>query len=425
MGKITTYGCIGEHLGHSFSKEIHAHIGPYDYAIEELAPKDVPSFLRQRRFEGINVTIPYKETVIPYLDFVDPDANAIGAVNTIVNKEGKLYGYNTDFYGMNALLHRQGISLAGKKVAVLGTGGTSETACHVAKSCGASAVVRVSRSGRKGAVSYDQLYSAHADVQIVINTTPCGMFPDIWQQPIDLERLPSVEGLLDAVYNPLQSVLVMDALSRGINATGGLYMLVSQAVRASELFFSKIYEQDLAEQVYKKVLAGKRNIVLIGMPGSGKSTVGKMLAQKLGFGFADTDELIVAGENIPIPEIFSRYGENYFRDCESEVIRMLAPSSSTVIATGGGAVLRNENREALAHNGLFVFLDRPIEDIVPTADRPLSKNREDLEKRYNERHGLYESIADVVIRGSKSVSQTVEEVEKQMSTTHRLGSEEP
>ncbi|MBR6603938.1 MAG: shikimate dehydrogenase [Clostridia bacterium] len=408
------YGCIGEHLGHSFSKEIHNALAPYEYEICEVERNHLDIFLEKHDFLAINVTIPYKEMVIPHLYYVSDTAKEIGAVNTIVNRDGKLYGYNTDHFGMSALIKRMGLELSGKKVAVLGSGGTSKTACAVAKDMGASEIIKVSRSVREGACTYEELYLNHENTEIIINTTPCGMYPNPHEMPIDLDRLPCVKGVVDAVYNPLRTLLVSEAKKRGICAEGGLFMLVAQAVRASEIFIDTKYSEKDTEKVYKKVLSEKENIVLCGMPGSGKSTVGALLAKELGKPFIDTDSLIVEQTGTEISEIFAHQGEKVFRDIEEEIIREKVLSiSGAVIATGGGAILRENNVRALKQNGKLYFLDRPLMDLMPTDDRPLASTAEDIKKRYDERYELYKTVSDIRIDCDNLPEKIAEEIIKE------------
>ena len=397
------YGCIGEHLGHSFSAEIHALLADYKYEICEVARDSLDDFMRRRDFCGINVTIPYKQAVIPYLYYVDESAKAIGAVNTVVNRDGRLYGYNTDVYGMTKLINRIGIDMQGKKVAILGTGGTSKTARAVSSALGAREIITVSRRAGDGLASYEDFYSDHADVEVIINTTPCGMYPyadggaDRVATPVDVSRFPALCGVVDAVYNPLRTNLILDARDRGIPSEGGLYMLVAQAVRASEIFLDTVYPDDVCESVYGRILKSKENVVLCGMPSSGKSTVGRLLSERLSRSFVDTDEVIVDVEKCQITDIFRERGEKAFRDIESEAVRAVSEKSGAVIATGGGAILRDENVRRLKRNGRLVFLDRPLSELIPTSDRPLASDREAIEKRYNERYPRYNSVADIVI----------------------------
>ncbi len=404
------YGLIGEHLGHSFSKEIHNRIGDYAYELKEIAPADLVSFIESRDFKGINVTIPYKQDVIPLLDHVSDAALSIGAVNTIVNRDGVLTGYNTDYLGMKAMIEYNHIDFAGKKVLILGTGGTSKTAKAVAEHLGASEVIKVSRSGKGDAITYDEAYELHGDAGCIINTTPAGMYPNIDNVPIDLNRFDNLTGLVDAIYNPLNTKLVRDALAKGIKATGGLFMLVAQAVKAAELFFDTTYPDGLMESIFKTMESKKGNIVLVGMPGSGKSSVGHIIADKLDIPFIDTDALIVKKAGMEITEIFARFGEQYFRDLESEVIKGLTADTGVIISTGGGAVLRDKNVYELKANGRLFLLDRPIGNIKPTDDRPLADNEEKLARLYTERKPIYEACCDEIIDASVDLKDVAEEI---------------
>ena len=390
---------IGEKLPHSFSKEIHEKLGYYQYFLKELKPEELEDFILSRNYKALNVTIPYKQAVIPLLDEISPDAQAIGAVNTIVNRDGVLYGYNTDFGGMRALIERSGIVLKYKKVLILGTGGTSLTATAVCERLGAKEIRRVSRSGRGGAITYEEAYERFSDADVLINTTPCGMYPNIFDCPVDLDRFQNLSGVIDAIYNPLQTRLILSARERGIEAEGGLYMLVAQAVLAAGLFLTKELDTvALTNQIYEKIYFSKRNIVLSGMPASGKSTVGKLIAKELSREMLDTDALIVAREG-NIRRIFEEKGEKYFRDLESAVIREVAPLSGKVISLGGGAILRKENVDALRHNGAIFFIDRSPENLVPTDDRPLADKKEKFQRLYDKRIDTYLSTADYIIDG--------------------------
>lgn len=398
------YGLIGEKLGHSFSREIHNLLASYTYDLKELPKNELDTFMKSRNFKGVNVTIPYKESVIPYLDEIDEAAKAIGAVNTIVNREGRLIGYNTDFYGMRELLLSRSIRIEKRFVAVLGTGGTSKTACAVAKSLGASRIVRVSRNPHSdGDISYDELEAIKTDIQIIINTTPVGMYPNENCAPLDIDGFSALEGVVDAIYNPLRTKLISDARARQIRAAGGLYMLVAQAARAAELFTGDCNMMQKTEKAYCSILKNKQNIVLVGMPGSGKSTLGRMLAKKTGKAFYDSDSEIEKQTGMCIPDYFSKYGEDGFRAIETDVIKRLSLLGGIVIATGGGTVIRSENIDSLAKNGIIVYLDRPISDIKITSNRPLTRSVDDLKKKYYERHEMYEKSADitVMVKGSE------------------------
>lgn len=390
------YGCIGKKLTHSFSKEIHSKLADYEYELIELCEEEIKPFFEKRNFEAINVTIPYKETVLPYLDFVSDIARRIGAVNTIVNKDGKLYGYNTDYYGMKALIEKIGIILKDKKVLILGTGGTSKTAQVVAQNLGASVILVVSRSKKENCITYEEAVKKHSDADVIINTTPSGMYPNCDSKPIDISAFTSLKGVVDAVYNPLSTNLVTDAKKRGIKAEGGLYMLVMQAVVAVEKFLDIQIPLETADNVFHTILSSKENIVLTGMPGSGKSTIGKLLEID-GFDFIDTDAEIEKRCGCTIKELISTKGEKYFRDLESEVIRDASSESSRIISTGGGAILREENVSCLKRNGKLFFINADLKRLHATDDRPLSDTYEKLEKLYSERLGIYQATADVIV----------------------------
>ncbi len=407
------YGCIGEHLTHSFSKEIHGYLRDYLYELKDLPTDALDSFLTERNFKAINVTIPYKQAVIPYLSQVEETAAAIGAVNTVVNRDGRLFGYNTDFGGMADLIRRTGIDLQGKKVLILGTGGTSKTALAVAKQLGAASVWRVSRSPKPGVLTYAEVLEAHLDAQVLINTTPRGMFSRESGMPIDPARFPDLCGAIDAVYNPIRTEFILRSRSMGVPAAGGLYMLVRQAVLASEIFLDTRYPDTVTEEVYRKIKAGKENIVLTGMPGSGKSTVGKLLAAQLERPYLDVDALIEEKAGLTPGQIIATQGEPAFRDLENQVIGEIASRTGCVIATGGGAVLRRENVALLQRNGRLFFLNRPVEQLLPTADRPLSSTREAIMQRFQERYPTYMATADVVIDNSTTPEAAAQRVKEE------------
>lgn len=406
------YGLIAQRLGHSYSAEIHHRLFDYAYDLRELPPEDLADFMRQRAFNAINVTIPYKEAVIPYLDEISETARLVGAVNTVVNRDGKLVGYNTDFLGLRDLILRSGIEVENKKVLILGSGGTSKTATAVAKHMGCAMAVRVSRTAKEDCITYEQAADLHKDAQILINTTPCGMFPHLGEAAVDLSAYPSVHGVIDVIYNPLRSRLVCDAIERGIPAVGGLYMLVAQAAYAAEQFVGKTVNAERIETIYRELLTDKLNIVLVGMPCCGKSTVGKRLATTLGMDFVDVDEEIVRQDGRSISNIFAEAGESGFRDIEQRVIRDLSARRHTVIATGGGAVLREENTRLLRENGRIYFIDRPLEDLVATDDRPLSSNRADLERRYRERYDIYCTACDCHVRSNNVIEDTIRRIKE-------------
>lgn len=388
------YGLIGEKLGHSFSKPIHESIADYTYEIKEIGKDELDCFMKEKSFSGINVTIPYKAAVIPYLDYISQDAKKIGAVNTVINRGGKLYGYNTDFGGMKALIEKADFDFSGAKVLILGSGGTSKTARAVSEFLGAREIITVSRSGE---VNYENAKLLHGDCDYIINTTPCGMYPNNDSFPIPPEDFKNLKGIVDAVYNPIETTLVQKGRKVGVNGVTGLYMLVSQAVLASQIFTGKDLDvKEITNKVYNKILKEKQNIVLIGMPGSGKSTIGKTLCEMTGKSFIDTDEIIKETHG-DISEIFAKHGEEYFRTIESEAVKQAGKNSGYIIATGGGVILKQENIDFLKQNGIIFFLNRPIEDIVPTSDRPLSRDYESLKERYHERYDKYVASADCEI----------------------------
>lgn len=403
------YGLIGERLEHSFSKKIHERLG-YEYELREISPEGLDAFMRKKDFLGINVTMPYKAAVIPYLDEIDEAAREIGAVNTIVNRGGMLYGYNTDFYGLCALITRARINVCGKKAVILGTGGTSNTAAAVLKHLGAGKIIKVGRSKSDGNISYDDFWKNHLDARIIVNTTPVGMYPNLNGMPIDIYEVEGAEAVIDAVYNPLRTLAVQCGENMGAKARGGLYMLVAQAIRASEIFFDKSYPEQLTERIYREIKSEKENIVLIGMPSSGKSTVGRIIAERLGRRFVDTDELICERIGTSIAEFFSKQGEAEFRRIESQVIESLACENGIVISTGGGAVLDKRNIYNLKYNGTVFFIDRKLCDLIPTDDRPLSKDASAMERLYKERYSIYLDECDEPIKADGDAEYVAEKI---------------
>lgn len=409
------YGLIGEHLKHSYSCEIHAQIADYEYELHEIPPSELGGFLKKREFNAINVTIPYKQDVIPYLDEISDTAKRIGAVNTIVNRNGRLYGDNTDFAGMLALAKHIGVDMKGRKVLILGTGGASKTGHALAEYMGAQSVYYVSRSGKDGSISYEQAVTEHSDAQIIINATPVGMFPKQDGRPIDISAFPKLEGVIDAIYNPLRTNLILDAQERGIPAEGGLYMLSAQAVHASAVFRDIPLDESLVDKAFKSVKNDKQSIVLIGMPSSGKTTVGRILAEKCGKQLADTDEYIVRKIGMPISDFFAKHGEAEFRKIEKETVAELSATGGRIIATGGGAVLDAENVRALKQNGVLVFLDRRPENLIATDDRPLASRRSALEKLYAERYDIYCAAAELHIDANTTPEAEADAILKELA----------
>ena len=408
------YGLIGEHLTHSYSCEIHAQIADYEYERHEVEPSKLGEFMTKREFNAINVTIPYKQAVIPYLDGISETAERIGAVNTVVNRGGRLFGDNTDFAGMLALAEHAGVDMKGKKVLILGTGGASKTGHALAEHMGAESVYYVSRSGKDGSITYEQAVSGHGDAQIIINATPVGMFPKVGGCPIGIAAFPRLEGVLDAIYNPLRSDLVLDAQERGIPAEGGLYMLSAQAVHASAIFLDKPLDESLVERAFESVKNDKQSIVLVGMPTSGKTTVGGILAEKCGRELDDTDEYIIKRIGMPISDFFAKYGEAEFRRIEKETIAELSATGGRIIATGGGAVLDPENVRALKRNGVIVFLDRSLNNLVAASDRPLASRRDALERLYSQRYDIYCAAAELHINANVTPEEEADTILKEL-----------
>lgn len=406
------YGLIAERVGHSFSAEIHKALFGYDYELKAIEKEELDSFMQKREFSAINVTVPYKESVIKHLDYVDRETLDIGAVNTVVNRDGRLFGYNTDSNGLCALISRENIEIKDKKVLILGSGGTSKTAYHVVKSLGCTSAYRVSRTEKDGCITYENAKKCHFDADVIINTTPVGMYPEIGGCAIEIDSFPGVNTVIDVIYNPLRTKLVTDALNKGIKAIGGLYMLVAQAAYAAEKFIGKSVPSERIEEIYQSILKTKQNIVLIGMPGCGKSTIGKSIANEIGFEFIDTDEEIYKSYGKTPSQLINELGEKNFRDIESSVIFKISEKQGKVIATGGGAVLRKENVDLLKYNGKIYFLDRDIEKIQPTDDRPLSKDRESLNRLYNERYGIYLSSCDKRIQCVDEIQTNVNAITK-------------
>lgn len=405
------YGLIGEKLSHSFSKEIHEALADYTYEIRELTPDEVAPFLAAREFEGINVTIPYKEKVIPHLDEISDAAKMIGAVNTVKNVGGRLIGDNTDFYGMREMILRAGIEIKGKKALILGTGGTSKTAKAVLTDLGASEIIVVSRKESNKTVTYETAVAHHSDAEIIVNTTPLGMYPNTDACPIDLYSFPNLTGVIDAIYNPLRTNLILEAQKLGIPAVGGLMMLILQAARASEIFLGKTLDNGKVEQVVKTIFESKENIVLIGMPGCGKSTIGKIIAEITGRSFIDTDTVIGELTGKHPAEIIRESGEDAFRDIETQAVREISKRSGTVIATGGGIVKRSENIPLLRQNGRIIYLNCPTDELPVTPDRPLSSSRAAIEKLFLTRNLLYTIAADATVNVSHKNAPDIEAAE--------------
>lgn len=397
-------GLLGRKLGHSYSPQIHNLLGVYSYILFEKEPEELKNFLKNGDFSGLNVTIPYKKEVIPYLSELSPTAQKMGCVNTVLRRsDGTLYGHNTDYFGFTSLVRHAGLSVAGKKVLVLGSGGASNTAVAALKDLGASPVV-ISRSGEN---NYGNLH-LHRDAAAIVNATPVGMYPNTGVSPIDLELFPHLEGVLDVIYNPARTQLLLDAEKLGIPRENGLWMLVAQAKEAAEVFTGGKISDEVIEKIYRELSHQMKNIVLIGMPGCGKSTIGTLLAEKLGRTLADADEKIVSLAGKSIPDIFAQDGEPTFRDWETKALTELGKQSGLVIATGGGCVTQKRNYPLLHQNGHLVWLERDC-NVLPTDGRPLSQAN-DLGKMYAARKPLYEAFADIRVENAGTPAETVQKI---------------
>ena len=405
------YGLIGRRLGHSYSKIIHEMLCGYAYDLCPLEPEQLEELFAKREFKALNVTIPYKQAVIPLLDEVDEGALAIGAVNTVVNREGRLYGYNTDLAGFEYLARAHGCSMEGKTVLVLGTGGTSRTVCAAARRAGAAEVLRAGRTGADGALTYEQA-AARRDVQVIVNTTPAGMFPDNGGCMVQMEWFPACEAVFDVVYNPFCTELVLRARDAGIPAAGGFEMLVAQAVYAARQFTGRDIPESEIARVHGILKAKLSNLSLVGMPSCGKSSLGKALAARLGKTFVDLDDEIEQEAGMPIPEIFAQKGEAGFREIESEVCRRFGAKNGQVLSTGGGAVLRKENVRALRQNGPVVHIDRPLDQLAVGGKRPLSKSRGALEEMLRVRGPLYRAAAHRTVSNTGTFEETARAIEE-------------
>ena len=403
-------GLLGRKLGHSYSPQIHAYLGDYSYRLFEREPEDVEDFVKHGDYHAINVTIPYKKTVMPYCRMTDT-AKYMGSVNTLVRQEdGSIIGHNTDYFGFTSMVHRSGLNPRGKKCLVLGSGGASVTAVAVLKEMGAEVIV-ISRQGEN---NYDNLHR-HADAAIICNCTPVGMYPNNGISPVNLDLFPRLEGVLDMIYNPARTRLLLDAADRGFIHSNGLWMLVAQAKEASEWFVGRKLPDALIGEVYRKMGLQMENIILIGMPGCGKSTVGKALAESLGKQFVDADEELEKTFGKSIPDIFSEEGEAGFREKETQILGELGKKSGLVIATGGGCVTRPQNYPLLHQNGTIFWLQRDL-DVLPTDGRPLSQANK-LTDMYAVRKPLYEHFADHAVDNNGSAAHTVAQILQKLEGT--------
>ena len=393
------FGLIGKTLKHSYSKIIHEKFCEYSYDLLSIEEDAIPSVLKNPEYSGFNITIPYKKTIIPFCDTISKEAEKIGSVNTVIKKDGRILGFNTDYAGFSAMVKRADIDFSEKKVAILGSGGTYSTAFAVASDLGAREIVSVSRNGE---FNYENI-SLWNDAEILINTTPVGMFPNNGDSIINIDDFKNLQGVIDVIYNPLKTRLILDAEKKGIKATGGLYMLVFQAKEAFEIFTEKKFPDDKTEEIFHALTRDAQNIVFIGMPGCGKSTAGKLLSEYCNKDFLDTDALIEEKLNMKPAEIIKKYGEDYFRNIEAECVREAGKLTGKIISCGGGIVKREENFYSLKQNGKIIFIKRDLKSLA-TEGRPLSSSLDALLKMEKERTPLYEAFCDLKIENNCDIN---------------------
>lgn len=398
------YGLLGEKLGHSYSPQIHGLLADYEYKLCEVERDRVSDFLKETELSGMNVTIPYKKTVMDACVSLSETALKMGCVNTLVKEADGWHGYNTDYYGFCALVRKSGIAIPGRKVLVLGSGGASNTVCRALLDMDAGEVKVISRSGDDNYTNLDK----HSDAEVIVNTTPVGMYPNNGKSPVDLALFPKLEGALDVIYNPARTAFMLQAEELGIKNAGGLYMLTAQAKRSSELFTGKVVDDKEISRITDILSLGMRNIILIGMPGCGKSEIGRLLAEQTGRMFIDADAAVEESAGCPIPDIFKNEGEAGFRLIETKVLEELGKLSGVIIATGGGCVTRPDNYPLLHQNGILIWLKRDISRL-PTYGRPVSQSNS-LEKLYETRKSMYETFADVSIDNNKDKNEAVKAV---------------
>ena len=399
-------GLIGEHLGHSYSQRIHETLGGYPYELIEVAPQDLDAWMKNKDFAALNVTIPYKKAVIPYLEELDERARRIGAVNTIVNDHGRLIGKNTDYYGCRFMLEQAGIEIQDRKVILLGNGGAAQAVQAVLEDLGAAAIVKVKRNPSPETLTYEEAYRDHSGAQVIVNTSPVGMFPAQEGIPVELDRFPQLESVADVIYNPHRTRLIVEAQKRGCRTATGLSMLTAQAAEAIEAFIGKPVAPESILRMTAELAREKMNLVLIGMPGCGKSTIARKLAEISGRPAVDIDQRIVERIGMPIRDFFAQQGEARFRQIEAEILAEVTLQTGQIIATGGGIVKDWENVRRLRQSGKVYFLDRSLDQLETDPSRPLSSSREALRQLYDQRIDLYRAACDQQIENNGSADQT-------------------
>ncbi len=400
-------GLLGRHLSHSYSKLIHENLCDYTYELIELEPDQIEEFLRAKQYDALNVTIPYKQAVMSCLDEIDIKAKQIQAVNTIVNCNGKLVGYNTDYYGFQYTLVHHKIDVKNKKIVVLGNGGASKAVAVVLQDMGAREIIFVKRNISDQTITYETCYESHNDADVIVNCSPVGMFPNIAESPIDLTKFQKLSAVVDLIYNPNRTQLLAQAQLLGIKIAGGLLMLVAQAVKAIEYFNGTKIDERTLIQLATQMELEKNNLVLIGMPGCGKSSVARELARQLNMQHIDTDELIVKHIQMSIKEYFNMYGESAFRQVESKIIQEVSSHQNCIISCGGGVVKNQQNIVELMKNGIIIYVNRPYEKLVMSSDRPLSQNSQQLQALYKERLPLYKKYGEKEVINDSSIMEAV------------------
>ncbi|WMJ22523.1 shikimate kinase [Paludicola sp. MB14-C6] len=412
---MSRYGLLGDKLGHSFSKIIHEKLGFYSYDLLPMEKDELHEFLTKKDFDGVNVTIPYKLDVIPYCDEIDDTVAQIGSANTIVNRNGKLKAYNTDFYGFLYNMQFHHIAMKDKVVMILGSGGTCKTVTAVAKFQGAKEIVIVSRTESDTTITYNQA-KQREDVQVLVNASPSGMYPNNQNCPIDINCFPNLEAVVDVIYNPLKTKLLQQAQQRNIPFANGLLMLVAQAKFAAELFIDeKIPDQEI-ERIYQELKSDLSNVVLVGMPSCGKSTIGRELSKLLNKEFVDIDSLIEEEMKLAIPQIFERYGEIGFRSIERNVVANAAKQTGMIVATGGGVVLNPDNIKDLKQNGIIILIDRSTDELLVGNNRPLSKSKQAIEEMYRNRYPIYMACSDIVVFNNGDIERAVNDTNMQLKS---------
>lgn len=401
-------GLLGHHLAHSYSPQIHAMLGDYSYELFEREPEEIEDFLKTGCWDGLNVTVPYKKAVIPFLDELTPIAQRLGAVNTIIRRSGNLIGHNTDYFGFQMLMNSLSIPIGGEKALILGSGGASNTAAAVLKDAGAQVVV-ISRNGEN---NYNNLH-LHKDARLIVNTTPVGMYPNTGISPVDLTNrnsFPCLQAVVDVIYNPARTKLLLDSeTNEHIECANGLLMLAAQAKEAAEWFTGKKIPNEIIGQITNDLETNMQNIILIGMPGSGKTTIGKLLAESTGRRFVDTDTEIIKRAGKSIPDIFAQDGEEAFRDLETEIIETFGKESGLIIATGGGCVTKARNYNLLHQNGTIFWIQRKT-SALPVLGRPLSQAT-DLEEMFRIRRPLYEHFSDWIVENTANPGAAEEQIQ--------------